>query len=90
MARGGEAWAARHLVLMRSDPGVGPDALRQMMIVFKGRVGYDPTKLFDSVKGVGRRALTGRGTGTVQLRMSRSSVPRPRAGLPRDARTRFR
>jgi len=39
------------LVLMRGDPGVDPAALRAMTLVFKDGVGYDSTRLFDSVKG---------------------------------------
>jgi len=39
------------LVLMRGDPGTDADAFRAMTVVFKDGVGYDSTRLFDSVKG---------------------------------------
>ena len=46
-----EAGKRADLVLMRGDPGLDPEALRRMTLVFKDGVGYDSVKLFESVKG---------------------------------------
>lgn len=39
------------LVLMRGDPAADPEALRQVVTVFKDGVGYDSAMLFGSVRG---------------------------------------
>ncbi|MDH3272197.1 MAG: DUF1028 domain-containing protein [Gemmatimonadota bacterium] len=46
-----EAGKAADLVLVRGDPTLDPEAFRGTTLVFKHGVGYDSTKLFDSVKG---------------------------------------
>ena len=39
------------MVLIKGNPSMDPEAFRQMTIIFKNGVGYDSSKLFESVKG---------------------------------------
>ena len=39
------------MILIKGNPSINPEAFRQMTIVFKNGVGYDSSKLFESVKG---------------------------------------
>jgi hypothetical protein len=40
------------LVVIKGDPSQKIDDIEKVEIVFKGGIGYDPTKLIDSVRGV--------------------------------------